>query len=628
MGACVLLAAGHDTRLEREIREDDSGDYSALVNLPKSLLPIRGANSVLKEWLVVVTPHFERVILLVNADKYKYFERFVTANGLSLSILVNDGTTSTQQSRGAVAGIELVRRTCHIESEDLMVVAADMVFERNNFRITSVIDAFRPGDMGQDVVVYYTLREGDPTDNRGILHLDSDGYTIVSFEEKPKYSTSKLASICMYYFRSSTLATHLRPAITKYGDSGEKIAFGMFIAYLIAQKVQMVGVELPSAFSMIGNQTTLENYVKTRETIASNSGDIGQVGKDSEVIVKRAFARVGLIGNPSDGFNGATIAVCVQNFWAEAKISASESLVLVPHALNDPNRFGSLRDLSTISTREGYQGGLVLMQATCKRFMELCQEKHVDLPTDIDGTTRNFRLSYDTNIPRQVGLSGSSAIVTAVLRCLMAFYGFGVEFLPLHLQPAFVLSVESELGITAGLQDRVIQTYEGVVYMDFGREVMKQNGGYGMYKHLDASRIPPIWLAYLAKPSSSGKMHSDVKQRWLNGDLEVEAAIQVFRAITKRAAVAIENGNTFELMKLMNENFDLRKGLYTESVLGIDNMMMINTARKYGSSAKFSGSGGAIIGICVDAIQKRKMRMELETNGCVFVDLHIKQPHE
>ena len=47
----------------------------------------------------------------------------------------------------------------------------------------------------------------------------------------------------------------------------------------------------------------------------------------------------------------------------------------------------------------------------------------------------------------------------------MEFYGVEI---PLEAQPSFVLSIErDELGIAAGLQDRVIQVYEGLVYMDF-----------------------------------------------------------------------------------------------------------------------------------------------------------------
>jgi glucuronokinase len=49
----------------------------------------------------------------------------------------------------------------------------------------------------------------------------------------------------------------------------------------------------------------------------------------------------------------------------------------------------------------------------------------------------------------------------------MEFYGVDI---PLEAQPMLVLSVEKEeLGIGAGLQDRVIQVYEGLVYMDFDK---------------------------------------------------------------------------------------------------------------------------------------------------------------
>ena len=36
-------------------------------------------------------------------------------------------------------------------------------------------------------------------------------------------------------------------------------------------------------------------------------------------VSKRAFARVGLMGNPSDGFNGKTISLSIRNFWAKVR---------------------------------------------------------------------------------------------------------------------------------------------------------------------------------------------------------------------------------------------------------------------------------------------------------------------
>lgn len=97
----------------------------------------------------------------------------------------------------------------------------------------------------------------------------------------------------------------------------------------------------------------------------------------------------------------------------------------------------------------GYYGGIRLIKATIKRFVEYCQERDIQLHN------RNFSVRYETNIPRQVGLAGSSSIIVATLRCLMEYYEVQI---PLEIQPTFVLAVEiEELGITAGFQDRVIQ---------------------------------------------------------------------------------------------------------------------------------------------------------------------------
>ena len=37
--------------------------------------------------------------------------------------------------------------------------------------------------------------------------------------------------------------------------------------------------------------------------------------------------RVGLVGNPSDGFYGKTISLSIENFWAEVSIKESRELV-------------------------------------------------------------------------------------------------------------------------------------------------------------------------------------------------------------------------------------------------------------------------------------------------------------
>ncbi len=192
------------------------------------------------------------------------------------------------------------------------------------------------------------------------------------------------------------------------------------------------------------------------------------------LIRKRAYARAALVGNPSDGYNGKTISVIVRNFWAEVVLYEWDSVDIVL-AEDDRARFDSIYDLARDVTLHGYYGGIRLIKATIKRFVDFCARRGMAL------SDRKFSVRYQTNIPRQVGLAGSSAIIVATLRGLMEFYNVEI---PLTVQPSLVLAVEQEeLGIAGGLQDRVIQVYEGVVYMDFDPVREQLIDGYRGYAY-------------------------------------------------------------------------------------------------------------------------------------------------
>lgn len=312
------------------------------------------------------------------------------------------------------------------------------------------------------------------------------------------------------------------------------------------------------------------------------------------VVSKWVGARVGIMGNPSDGFGGKTIACLTRNFGAAVTLRESSTVEIVRHPVFDPLSFGSLTALEQVASNDGYYGGIRLLYATCKKFQEHCRLHGIRLED------RNFALQYDTDIPRQVGLGGSSAIITAALHGLMEFYGLTEADIPKWEQPNLILSVETEeLGIAAGLQDRVIQAHGGMVYMDFDPQHMERQG-YGIYEEMPLSLLPPLYLAWTSVPSESGKMHNDVRHRFNAGDAEVISAIRAWADYTDAAREALVDGDWDTLGDLMNRNFDLRRSLYGDEGLGAINLEMVNTARSLGLPAKFAGSGGAIIGICPD----------------------------
>ena len=320
------------------------------------------------------------------------------------------------------------------------------------------------------------------------------------------------------------------------------------------------------------------------------------------IIRKRAYARAGLIGNPSDGYHGKTISISVRNFWAEVVLYEWDTVDIVL-AEDDRARFSSVADLARDVKLHGYYGGIRLIKATIKRFVEYCDRQGLALHD------RNFSVRYQTNIPRQVGLAGSSAIIVATLRCLMEFYDVEI---PREAQPSFVLSIErEELGIAAGLQDRVIQVYEGLVYMDFDQAREQDVHGFKCYQYepIDPALLPPIYLAYHDALSEPTEMfHNDIRARFDRGEEKVVNAMRHFAALAASAREALLVRDAERLGQLLNENFDTRRNIYHLSPWQVQ---MVETARQCGASAKFAGSGGAIIGTYRDAAMFEQLCREL-----------------
>ncbi|KAM9801194.1 glucuronokinase with putative uridyl pyrophosphorylase [Neosynchiropus ocellatus] len=547
---------------------------------------------------------FSAVYLVTNADKYKHYERWATANDFPVENVINDGSTTLEDRLGAVADLELAIRSRRLQ-DDIMVIAGDMLCADHNFDIGQVVRFFRskPGEL----IIYYEMEEGEKSSSRGIVEVCADTHRITRFLEKPTedLTSSRLASVVFYCLQKDSLS-HLSGFLTLQTEASDR-SFGRFWEQFInEEQLDVFGMKLPTGFQLIG-QVGLRDYTKWLTHFSSKQQD-----STAKPIVCRSYARVGLMGNPSDGFNGKTIAMSISNFWAEVTLVESQSLVLVPHPLNDPTEFGSLQDLFRISRKEGYLGGLRLLQATCKKFYQFCSKQGIAL------TTQNFTLKYDTNIPRQVGLAGSSAIVSATLKCLMRFYNITDDDLPKPVRANFILNVETdELFITAGLQDRVVQVYEGLVYMDFSKQLMEEKG-YGNYVAMDMSELPNFWLAYLSDPSDSGRIHSNVRQRWVSGEPLVVEAMKSFADLTDKARTALEDKDWTLLAQLMDQNFELRRSVYSEESLGSGNLRMVHLAKEFGSAVKLPGSGGAVVGLCLDPEKLVAMRRAFQEAGCVF----------
>jgi glucuronokinase len=286
----------------------------------------------------------------------------------------------------------------------------------------------------------------------------------------------------------------------------------------------------------------------------------------------RAFARAALLGNPSDGFGGKTLGFTFAEF--SARVTLRTDRVEPAHADDDARRL-----VEAAIARVGRDFGAAL--------------------PPIGATVR-------TEIPREVGLGGSSAIVTATIRALC-------DLLALELDPATVaaiaLAVEREdLGIAAGPQDRLIQAHEGLLFMDFS------GSAAGRCERLDPDSLPPLFVAWrrdAGQPSAA--IHADLRRRFERGDRVARAELAEIAALAKRGRRCLVGGDPEALGPLMEQTVAARGRLLE---LDPRHLRMIELARELGAPANYAGSGGAIVGIVPAEATIARLRDEFASDAC------------
>jgi glucuronokinase len=283
-----------------------------------------------------------------------------------------------------------------------------------------------------------------------------------------------------------------------------------------------------------------------------------------------ASARAALAGNPSDGYGGAVLALALPTRRATARAWRGRA-----SAVDPPSE---------------------LVTATVARFA--CEHAPVARETTA--------VSWQTTIPRGVGLGGSSAIVVAVLRALCDLWSVSLE--PLAMAQ-LALSIEvDDLGIAAGLQDRIAQTHDGLTFMDFS------SSGPAAVRRLDPALLPPLLVAWRTDSGGhSGDVHAPLRDRHADGEPLVLDAMRALTGAAHDAARAIADGDHAALRAGVDASFDARR-----SMLALDprHVEMIETARAAGAAANYAGSGGAIIAVCLDAGHRTRVETALRQLGC------------
>jgi glucuronokinase len=114
--------------------------------------------------------------------------------------------------------------------------------------------------------------------------------------------------------------------------------------------------------------------------------------------------------------------------------------------------------------------------------------------------------------------------------------------------------------------------------------------------------------------------HNNVRERWRAGDPQVVTAMKTWATYAEQGRQALLTHDYETLDRLIEANFDLRSKIYRISE---GNLEMVHTARRVGATAKFAGSGGAIVGTYKDDGMYRRLETEMQKIGVAVIQPEI-----
>jgi glucuronokinase len=280
-------------------------------------------------------------------------------------------------------------------------------------------------------------------------------------------------------------------------------------------------------------------------------------------------ARTGLAGNPSDAYGGAALAVPVPSLTATVEVVDAPAVRVV--GAGDEGSWADVGALVAHVDRYGHEGGQRLVTAALATLA-----RHT-------GTTDDAcELRWSTNIPRSVGLGGSSALVIATIQALAQRWAVTLE--PLALARLALAAEVSDLGIAAGLMDRAVQALGAPALVD--GDDARPVAALGLPTYVVA------WQLRAAGPSQ--RVHGALRRRFEQGEADVLAAMTRLATLGRDAAAALESGDAVVLEACVRATWRERQAL---GIVGTDVVAMVGAFDELGVAATSAGSGGAVVGV-------------------------------
>lgn len=321
----------------------------------------------------------------------------------------------------------------------------------------------------------------------------------------------------------------------------------------------------------------------------------------SDRIVSRVPARVGLAGNPSDLAGGAVLAVPIPELAATLEIERCELAIEIV----GPTGTAAWEDLGALIAQVrhvGHPADHALVTAALLRTLAHLggrspQADHEPVGVAA-GQRSGWRVTWSTEIPRSVGLAGSSAIVVGVIDAVARSMGRPLDRLVIA---ALALAVETDdLDIVAGWQDRVVQAMGTAVLVDAGRFIDRDGLAVPV---VEPVRVPAsveflvAWRPDAAEDSGAHHARSTEVDDATGQQARAEA-MAALADVARSAARALARGDVAGLENAVRQTWSIRSAAVP---LRPDHAALVDALAASGSPATTPGSGGSAVALLTQA---------------------------
>jgi glucuronokinase len=291
-------------------------------------------------------------------------------------------------------------------------------------------------------------------------------------------------------------------------------------------------------------------------------------------------ARVGLVGNPSDGYGGAVLAAIVDAWAAEAVATPTTGGVRLSSRTAGVAEWASVNALiaDVAARRTDAPHGIVAAALAA-------------LDDHLNGGVPGVEVEWSSTVPRSVGLAGSSAVAIAVIEAVSALAGG-----PADPQVVAALALDAEvhwMGIAAGWQDRIVQAHRGAVLVDAGDMSTSIEGrAVPAVLRLPGFAVDAVIGWRPDDRETSAVYHQALRGRAADGAL-ADGMLRL-GDLARRAATTVAGGDAAGLRELVDASWRTR---CDSAPLHPRHAQLVEAVRSTGVIATSPGSGGSVVAL-------------------------------